>query len=44
MLQWFLDPEYAIAIPATLLVIGITLILIFVSYVFIKESQKKKTQ
>jgi hypothetical protein len=44
VLQWFPPPEYAIAIPATLLVLGLALISIFISCVFISESRKKKSQ
>mmetsp|Transcript_1150 Transcript_1150/g.1863 ORF Transcript_1150/g.1863 Transcript_1150/m.1863 type:complete len:83 (-) Transcript_1150:32-280(-) len=42
--SWFPPHQYAIAIPATLLVFGIVLISLFVSYVFIKQSRKKKHQ
>ena len=40
--NFFLPPIYAIAIPATLLVIAIILISVFVAIVLIKESKKKK--
>eukprot|EP01040_Poterioochromonas_malhamensis_P004008 gene4008-4287_t len=40
--NYFLPQEYAIAIPAILLVTGIVVIGSFIGYVLIKESSKKK--
>jgi hypothetical protein len=44
LVSWFPPPEYAIAIPATLLVFGLTVISIFISCVFISEARSKKSQ
>ena len=44
ILRWFLPQHYAMAIPATLLMVGLCGIAIFITLVFRKEAEKKKTK
>jgi hypothetical protein len=41
--KWFPPYQYAISIPALILVVAIVFITVFISYVFVKEAQKKKS-
>jgi hypothetical protein len=43
-LGWFPPQHYAIAIPATLLMVGLCGITVFISIVFAKEAAKKKAK
>jgi hypothetical protein len=44
MFRLFLPQEYAILIPALLLVLAIFVVSLFISFVLYKEASKKKTK